>query len=294
MKKLIIVLTITAIAFFASSCDDDDNATLEPDQQLQLNFSGLEPLGNGFAYEGWIITNGQAVTTGVFQVDQNGAPTTNNFNIAPEVAQGATAFVLTIESSPDPDPAPSDVHILAGNISNGIANLDVSHSSAIGSDFMNVAGQYILATPTNSDNSDEYSGVWFLDPSGPAASLELPQLPSGWEYEGWAVINGQPVTTGKFSSPAGTDMSAPFSGPMSGPAFPGEDFLMNAPSGLNFPTNLSGSTIVISIEPVPDDSPAPFLLKPLAGEVPQNADVHSLHGLSQNLNSLPSGTAVLQ
>ena len=61
---------------------------------------------------------------------------------------------------------------------------------------------------------------------------------------------------------------------MGGPPFPGEDFLVNAPSGLTFPADLSDATMVISIEPSPDNSPNPFTLKPLLGKAPMNAQDH--------------------
>ena len=85
------------------------------------------------------------------------------------------------------------------------------------------------------------------------------------------MINGTPMTTGTFTSAGGADANAPFSGAQPAPPFPGEDFLMNAPAGLTFPTNLSGGTAVISVEPFPDDSPAPFTIRPLTGAIPANA-----------------------
>ena len=95
----------------------------------------------------------------------------------------------------------------------------------------------------------------------------MPTLPAGWAYGGWAVTGGEPVTTGRFTAVDVADLAAPFSGPTAGPPFPGEDFLMNAPAGLVFPTDLAGGLAVISIEPEPDDSPAPFTLKPLMGGI---------------------------
>ena len=85
------------------------------------------------------------------------------------------------------------------------------------------------------------------------------------------------------------DDAAPFSGSMSGPAYPGEDLLENAPSGLNFPLNLAGGTAVISIEPSPDNSAAPFLLKPLVGAISASADDHVNYQMDQNL-SFPTGS----
>ena len=76
---------------------------------------------------------------------------------------------------------------------------------------------------------------------------------------------------------------------MDGPPFPGEDYLVNAPSGLSFPTDLAGGKAVISIEPVPDNSDAPFLLKPLVGDIASDAMDHTTYSLGQNLN-FPTGT----
>jgi len=67
-----------------------------------------------------------------------------------------------------------------------------------------------------------------------------------------------------------------FSGPMGGPPFPGENFLIDAPEGLTFPLDLSGQVVVISVEPNPDPSPKPPPIKPLAGLVPLDAVDHAL------------------
>ena len=66
-----------------------------------------------------------------------------------------------------------------------------------------------------------------------------------------------------------------FKGANDSPPFPGEDFLKNAPTGLVFPTDLKGKTIVISVEPSPDNSSMPFVLKPLAHAVPSDAMNHT-------------------
>ena len=157
-------------------------------------------------------------------------------------------------------------------------------------------GTYILATPTDGGmDTDEASGVWFLDNTNapPAvAGLDLPTLPAGWAYEGWAVINNTPISTGTFTSVSGADDSGIFSGDASGPAYPGEDFLNNAPAGVTFPVNLQGAPIVISVEPVPDNSAAPFLLKPLVGMTPADAATHTALSMGNNATATnPTGTA---
>lgn len=277
--KLLSFLMITLSIGFASCSDDDDNSTTG-NETLTLDLTGLENLGAGYAYEGWVIVDGAPVSTGVFTVNDEGVLSDRTFSV-PSLSEAST-FVLTIEPSPDNDPSPSAVHLVAGDFDGNSASLDVGHSAALNNDFESSTGNFILATPTDSDDTNEYSGVWFLDNSSgaPVAGLDLPELPEGWIYEGWAIIDGSPVTTGKFSSTNSADNAAAYSGPNPGPAYPGEDFLLNAPSGLTFPTNLT--TAVISIEPVPDNSAAPFLLKPLVGAIAENAEVHTVIPMNNN------------
>jgi len=65
-----------------------------------------------------------------------------------------------------------------------------------------------------------------------------------------------------------------------------------APTGQTFPLDIRGTTVVISVEPVPDNSAAPFLLKPLVDMVDAGAaTAPTFHVLGQNLGSLPTGTA---
>jgi len=285
--KNILFFTLFAIAFTACK-DEDTQAT----QQLELNLTGLEDLGSDYTYEGWIIVDGSPVTTGTFDVSSDGTLSQTSFEVDAGQLEDATTFVLTIEPKPDNDPAPTDIHILAGDFSGTSANLTVDHEAALGSNFTASTGTYILATPTDGMMNNERSGLWFLDPTaGPGAGLDLPNLPNGWKYEGWAVIDGTPVSTGTFTEIGKADESAPFSGSMGGPSFPGEDFLVNAPMGLTFPTDLRGATAVISIEPSPDNSPAPFLLKPLVSPIGENAEDHTPFQMSNNATATnPTGT----
>ncbi len=291
MKSRVLELLILSIflGFFLISCDDDEGSSTS---SLQLNISGLEDLGSDYIYEGWLITSDGPVTSGTFTVNQDGDLSKTEFDIDQETIDGATAFVLTIEPNPDSDPAPSAVHILAGDFNGSDASLTIDHASALNTNFSGIMGEYIIATPTDGMNNNEKSGIWFLDNSSgtPEAGLVLPALPEGWVYEGWAVIDGTPVTTGTFTTAAGADNAAPFSGSMGGPSYPGEDFLNNAPGSLTFPTDLSGGTAVISVEPSPDNSPDPFTLKPLVGGIPVDAQDHVVYQMNQNL-TFPTGTA---
>ncbi len=280
-----------ALGFIATSCSSDDDNTPRT-ANLTLNLNGLENLGPDFLYEGWVIVNGSPVSTGTFSVDDSGNLSATSFTINKADLDAATTFVLSIEEVPDPSPAPSDTKILAGDFSGNSASV----TTGIVGDFSSASGVYILATPTDGGNTHEDSGVWFLDNSSGSAAvgLSLPALDAGWKYEGWAVIDGTPVSTGTFTDPDAADDNAatsPFKGAMgNGPDYPGEDFLQNAPGTLTFPTSLKGGTIVISVEPSPDNSSAPFTLKPLVHGTPADATDHTALTMNQNLSSLPSGT----
>ena len=199
MYKLKLFTTLLLGALVLLSCKKDDDTV--PSKSLTLNISGLKDLGNNYAYEGWLIVNNKAISAGIFNVDATGNLSKKAFDLNAAYVNSATAYVLTIEPNPDTDPKPSSVHILAGDFSGKSAAITVKHSSAIGTDFTSSTGSYILATPTDGGSmTDENSGVWWLDPAGgPGAGLSLPTLPSGWKYEGWAVINGTPISTGTFT-----------------------------------------------------------------------------------------------
>jgi hypothetical protein len=265
-------------------------------RELELNISGLEDLGPNARYEGWVIINGNPVSTGVFAVNSQGQMSQTIFEVPATEGKlkEATAFVLTIEPYPDPSPEPSNQHLMAGNFEINTASLSIGHPAALNSLFTSAAGHFLLATPTTVAIDDEKSGIWFINASSgaPAAGLQLPALPAGWRYEGWVVINGVPVSTGAFMQSNAADAAAPFSGPLPGPPFPGEDFIINAPASLTFPTNLSGSMAVITVEPYPDNSPAPFLLKPLVRMIPNPAMQHFTYAMNLNPGSFPTGTAV--
>ena len=273
--------------------------TMAPLPALTLDLTDFPTLAGDVHYEGWAIIDGTPVTTGKFDVedghlvDLDGNPV-DGFDVDEAAIVDASAIVITIEPAGDTDAIPSDTHIAAGDVVDGSAALTIAHPAALGTDFSDASGRFVLATPTDSDTSNELSGIWFLTLPGPEAGLTLPTLPAGWHYEGWVVIDGTPVSTGRFTDVAAADLAAPFSGDGRMPPFPGEDFLRNAPDGLTFPTDLSGATAVISVEPDPDDDAAPFALKPLAGDIPADAEIEPVaYDLAVTAAATPTGTATI-
>lgn len=290
MKTLILVMMVAAASLFAiDGCSNNDNNSTQPQTAtLTLNFTGLQNLGSDYDYEGWILVNGMPVSTGTFMVDDNGNMSRTTFEVSADNLASATKFILTIEPMPDDDPAPSSVHYLAGDFSGNMAALTVGDGAALGDDFTQAAGSYILQTPsTSGDDTDYSSGIWWLDPGGgPGPSLDLPELPTGWVYEGWVVGTGGPVTTGRFTmvSGADSDMGGPDAGPDAVPPFPGQDFI-------NPMMDLIGDAAVITIEPDPDNSPSPFTLKPLVDMNIEDVGIGGSQDMANNAGTFPTGTA---
>lgn len=70
--------------------------------------------------------------------------------------------------------------------------------------------------------------------------------------------------------------------------------MINAPSGINFPIDLAGGAAVISLEPYPDDSPAPYTLKSLAGQIPETATDRTLYSVDNNAGTVSTGSVVIK
>ncbi|WP_456439700.1 anti-sigma factor [Psychroserpens sp.] len=282
-------LAVLALGFVATSCssDDDNTNNVPTNSDLILNLVGLEALGNDFVYEGWIIVDGAPVSTGTF----TSATFPQTFSVNTAQLNGATTFVLSIEPAIDTDPTPAANKVLRGDFNGSSA---LVNTNLIG-DFSTASGMFFLRTPTDetgTNNMNDESGVWFGTPGmPPMPNFNLPALPAGWAYEGWVVGDSGPLTTGTFTAFNSVDSSNGFSGLENnvGPPVPGEDFFLNEPAGETFPLDIRGRTVVISVEPVPDNSPAPFALKPLVG-IAGNDTAPATHSFGQNLSSLPTGS----
>lgn len=287
MKNFTRIALSAAIASSLVACggDDNDNDDLV---SMTITPTNIEALGDDYNYEGWIIVDGKAVSTGTFDID-NGQTVPSSFSIDEDMANRATTFVLTIEPEVGDVPEPSNVHIVAGDLIDGKTTAITNHAAALNSDFSEVAGTFILATPTNG-NATPTQGIWYLDNSGggdPVASLTLPTLPAGWVYEGWVADSSGPVSTGTFTTVSGADSdgAGATSGTQSSPAFPGQDFINPA-------VDLVGKKAVISIEPDPDNSAAPFSLKPLVADI---IDTDAPQELMSNVAAtLPSAVVTIK
>ena len=283
MRKILGLLLVATL--FAACNDNDDDAITTSD--LTLNLAGLETLGSDYVYEGWIIVGGNPVSTGTF----TSVTFPQTFQVNTDDLNNATAFVLSIEPAVDPDPAPAPTKVLRGTFSGNTAAV----TTEIVGDFSNAAGEFFLRTPTDetgTNNGNDQYGVWFGTPGmPPTPNFVLPTLPDGWAYEGWVIGDSGPISTGTFTVFNTMDNGNPFSGTQNnaGPPIPGEDFFLNAPTGETFPLDIRGRTVVVTVEPVPDDAPTPFAMKPLLGIAGQDT-APATHAFGQNLGTLPTGT----
>ncbi len=271
MIRKSLLLSAFILGAIITSCSGDDDAP--PTSNLTIEIVGLEALTNGANYEGWIVVEGEPLSTGKFNEVSNSMV----FAVNADNLEKATEFILSVEPPNDADPGPSKSKLVSGSFNGNVAQVSVNSVIA---DFSSISGKFVMATPTDnpgtSDN-DEF-GIWFEDPSGiqTVPGLNLEPLADGWKYEGWVIFekNGTqiPVSTGTFSDVGNFDDASPYSGNGSAPNYPGEDFLNSAPQGLTFPTDgdVRGKTVVISVEPSPDyDQSTPFFLKPLSGTAGQ-------------------------
>lgn len=283
---------VVALGFIGTSCSNDDDNNVSTNGNLTLSLDQgkeLSALGSDFVYEGWIIVDGKPVSTGTF----SSVEFPQSFSVDAALLSEATRFVLSIEPANDPDPAPADTKVLVGDFSGNTAAVN----TAVVADFADASGAFFLRTPTDEvpdsgNNGNDQYGVWYGTPGAPPTSnFVLPTLADGWAYEGWVVGETGPISTGVFVDFNGRDDFNMFSGEAfkMGPPVPGEDFFLNAPAGEMFPLDVRGRTVVISVEPVPDDSPAPYVMKPLVGVAGQET-APSTHDFSRNLGSLPSGS----
>jgi hypothetical protein len=292
LRFSITVLT-TAVACGDDQGADPPDASEATDRAAHFTLD-VPPLGDEHVYEGWAIIGGEPISTGRFTAEAEGETSPASFALTPEQVDELSSFVITIEPAVGDDPAPAATHLVAGDLDGLTATLTTSHPAALGTDFAAAAGTFLLATPSTADDTtDNGIGIWWLVPGEtPAPSLTLPALPEGWSYEGWVAGASGPVTTGRFVDPGAVDSDAagPAAGPDGGPPFPGQDFIDPA-----MDLDEGDVAAVITVEPEPDDDPAPFPLRPLATDPIGAATAPTAQTMSNvAAASLPSGVVVIE
>lgn len=294
MRKMLLgaVCSLGVLASLAASTGSGATAQEFP---IRLTVTKLAPL-KGAAYELWVVDGKRKLSAGKFNVDAKGRlvdrlgrPARFVSSVDPSKAD---TIAVTIEPRRDRNPGPTATIVLAGKPTADAARLRFPV------DLGRASGTYVLATPTDSNPNNHGAGVWFLNPRTGGKSLNLPRLPAkGWIWEGWAVTQERPLTTGRFVDAGKPDRSSPFSGTNPAPSVPGEDYVRNLPRPIKPPVNLADgkSLIVVTIEPdlngADPTGAGPFSIKPLVHRVPKGTAAEAPTGLRRDLSTVPTGTA---
>lgn len=305
MSRVRKAITGVALLMTAAIASGGAHAQSGP-QNVTMIFENLAPLDEAVEghYEGWAMVNGSPVSTGVFNVDAQGAPVELNgggaiseFDAGVDISE-ATAIIITLEPPQDNDPDPSEIKMMFGAVSGAEAPLmlNVPDRAVIEA---STTGAFILATPSDNpgvpDNDD--MGIWYLTVPGPAPGfLNLPDIGPNWIYEGWIVdltdpSNPVPYSTGTFSMASAADSDAAGCNG-GGPPFPGQDFVAFH-CGPILDLDTGNFAAVISIEPTPDNLPGPFQVKPMLAMIPTDALGRNNDLTNQASATFPVGTARL-
>lgn len=317
--KTKILLGILSLCILSISCDDDDETVIDDmmaedmmdddmmdddmmdddmmDDDMMtsmffVNFENLEDAPNGQTYEAWLVVNTERVSIGTFTLSDM----PNTFVVDSEMLESAAGFMVSVEPMMDTDAGQSDIVIMSGPFEGDTAM--VTTNMQIG-DFSFASGTFFLRSPTDEtamtgNNGNDQYGILFGDIDQgmpPVANFMLPELdPDRWIYEGWVMVDGTPISTGRFNA---FDMQDDFNGfsamMSSGPNLPGEDFFNNPPMGIDFPLDVRNRMVVISVEPAVDDDPAPFVVKPLAALA--GMMLASNQDFALNMAGIPTATA---
>jgi len=299
------------LGFLLQGCSTESSfSSLEGSSTVTLALHGLQPLPGTLNYQAWLVSGTSTSFYGyplvLFNMDEDGRmvdPVADTILAGPFQAgldaDAVMGIVVSLELSDQLLAYSSYTFILSGQMEvGGSVELSTDEWLAFEDSFSDVAGGFILASPTDEDPEDELSGIWFMDPStdpvGPG--LLLPDAPEGWGYESWVVLDGQTLSMGKFAYPDVADSANTYSGGLSAPSFPGEDFLTSAPAGLTFPTDLSGASIFVTLEPWAEwdaDAEAPFFLRILEAQIPNEAAYQTLYDMLSLTDQFPTGTATV-
>lgn len=254
--------------------DVTDDAAAAGSTRAEIDVTGLRPLGDDAHYALAAVVDGEAVDVGRLDIDDSDAadgeaqrhelPLPDAFDV-----DQVTALQLWVASAG----GGGESVVLAGDVVDDEAELVPEDPSALGEAAVDAAGTVLLGTPTDAD-APETAGLWFLElpPSGPSPSLQLPDLPQGWQWQGWAQVGDEFFDAGRFDA-ADQPAAAPHNGPDSGPELPGGDFVADPPSGASFPLELHGARLVLGLAPTGIDLDAP-LVEVLATSLPDPAADH--------------------
>ncbi|MHB0977432.1 MAG: hypothetical protein ACYC1U_09610 [Candidatus Aquicultorales bacterium] len=261
----------------------------------QENLPRLEE-GN---YAAWAVVNDKTILIGQFNVSTKGklvdlsGKETNTFKSGQNLA-GAEQIFVTIEEKKVNGNGPSATRILAGSVDQQSASLKfpIDYSKSKGTCIVAV-----MAAPIRESAVPLKNGVWFVRLAGDSIEkgLEIPNAPKGWYYEGWlSKGENKALRMGLFTKSDEADDFNGYSPSVPPPNFPGENFLQNAPSGYEFPLDVSGSDVWIALEPKVDTGDSPFPMKLFEKQLPDDVEARRNIEMDNKSDELPTMKATLE
>ena len=211
----------------------------------------LPTLPAGWVYEGWVVGADGPASTGRFVMASGDDSDVGGITAGPhgtppfpgqdfinptfELTDGFAA-VISIEPDPDNSPDPFTFKPLVDgaidDVGAGVLQDMANNSAGFPTAMVSLSSSQIASETAHLQ----------LNFHG------LEDLGSDWAYEGWLIVDGAPVSTGTFTIDGG--------GMQSQTTFPTEVASLDAIS-----------TFILTIEPVPDNDPAPSHVHILGGDV---------------------------
>ena len=258
-------------------------------------FENLQTLPQEVGIYGlWITSTDAAGFLGTFNINESGQTVDRDGNLIPRFTTPevnlakALSVIVSVELFNSNPETPSGNVIMQGPFSEGVARMTVPIPNQI----VSAAGTYTVQTPTDGPDTNEASGIWAIDAEG-NPTLDLPEATAGYVYEHFIFIEGREIIMGRFNVPDEPDtVNAYIDDLFPPPEVPGDDFLRNEPSGLDFPTNLGGSRLIVTLEPRILDSIHPSQLVVLEAFLPLGLVGGETIMMINRTANFPTGTVI--
>ena len=256
---LIVVLFVVALIFFAigggNQTEPDAEMTTQPanevltSKRVELSFYNTPLLDGRVAnYELWIESPEGLKSYGKFNLDDSNKVVLDVL-ISSQAIKESADVLITVERAEDSNPdQPSTPIVFLGTLEQDHAQL------AFVIDYQLVSGSYLLTTPSDGEQNNPKSGVWFMSADREQASLDLAPLADGWQYAAWLKYKDYYLPIGYFNQANQADNQSNYSAEKATPAFVGEDYLRNLPATLSAPLDLTKNKaqVIVSLQPIAD------------------------------------------
>ncbi len=210
----------------------------DAETRFTLSVERFPRLAGGFMYEMWVKDDTGLHSVGRFNVrdgisivDNRGIAITPNFNFPGEF-DATTDMEISIEPNGDTNTTPGVTRVARGKVEHDGVVFDLDFPVGY---VNNNSRAYITGTGTNNN----------------ILNIDMPMLPDvrsiGWSYEAWYMVGSTTNTAGTFNGNGGRTLF----------------------KSLELPVDLlTVKSVMVSLEPNPDDSDAPSGIIPWNGDVP--------------------------